>query len=402
MYQSSILKASVLLAALAPLFAQQPSGEVRALWVQRATMTSPEAITSLVRSAKSAGFNTLLVQIRGRGDAYYQSRLEPRAVALAKQKPSFDPLQSVLSEAHSAGLHVHAWMNVNLVSEGDPPSSLPDHVVYKHPEWLMVPRELAVDLWRVDPRSREYLAALSLYAKAHSDRIEGLYASPLQPAATEYTLSVIADVAARYPVDGIHLDYIRFPNAEFDYSPEAIAQFRRFLRSYLSDAERRQYDARAKREPLFYTQMFPQRWVEFRQQRLTDLVTRVRAAVKAKRPKAILSAAVLPDAEDAATRRMQNWDSWLSTGLLDVVCPMAYTTDAGVFRSQVAQVRRLAGSRPVWAGIGAFQLSSLETVLNIRVARQLGSQGIALFSYDNLVSANGDYIATVGREAFGE
>jgi uncharacterized lipoprotein YddW (UPF0748 family) len=244
------------------------------LWVQRGTLTSPGAIRTLVQSAKAAGFNTLLVQVRGRGDAYYQSRLEPRAALLASQPASFDPLESVLTDAHAAGLRVHAWMNANLVSEAEP-SALPAHIVQAHPEWLMVPKEIAADLWDVDPGSREYLAELSRYTRAHSDRIEGLYASPLHPDAADHAVKVIADVAARYPVDGIHLDYIRFPSAEFDYSREAIAQFRRYLQPYLTDSERRQHDARAKREPLFYTQMFPQRWVEFRQERLTELVTRI-------------------------------------------------------------------------------------------------------------------------------
>jgi uncharacterized lipoprotein YddW (UPF0748 family) len=398
-----ICLALLALSLSAVLFAQHPVNEVRALWVQRATLTSPASIRSLVQSAKAAAFNTLIVQVRGRGDAYYQSRLEPRAAALAKQPPSFDPLETVLAEAHAAGLRVHAWINANLVADSDP-SRIADHLVYTHPEWLMVPRDLAVELWTVDPRSPEYLTALSRYARAHSDRIEGLYASPLQSASAEHALKVIADIAARYSVDGIHLDYMRFPNADFDYSRGAIAEFARYVQPRLSAAERRLYEARAKRDPLFYTLMLPQRWQEFRQERLTDLVTRVRAAVKSRRPAAIVSAAVIPDAQDAATHRLQDWGGWLDRGLLDVVCPMAYTTDPSLFRSQIANVRRLAGGKPVWAGIGAFQLSSLETVLNIRAARQLGAQGIILFSYDNLVALNtsDDYLAAVGRDAFGE
>ena len=381
----------------------RPASEVRALWVQRATIASPSSIRALVQSARAAGFNTLLVQVRGRGDAYYQSKLEPRPATLSKQPLTFDPLETALAEAHSAGLRVHAWVNANLVADAEP-SPLPDHLVYTHPEWLMVPRDLAVDLWEVNPRSDEYLAALSRYARAHADRIEGLYASPLQPAAAQHTLKVIADIAERYAIDGLHLDYIRFPNVDFDYSPRAIAQFRQYVQPRLSGAERRQYDARAKNEPLFYTQMLPQRWQEFRQEQLTDLVTRVRSAVKARRPAAVVSAAVFPDANEAATRRLQDWEGWVRDGLLDVVCPMAYTTDPALFRSQISKVRRLAGEKPVWAGIGAFQLSSLETVLNIRAARELGVQGVILFSYDNLVGSNtsGDYLSTVGHDAFDE
>jgi uncharacterized lipoprotein YddW (UPF0748 family) len=396
------IAAFVLALASAVAGAEHGSDEVRALWVQRGTITSPQSIHALVQSAKAAGFNTLLVQIRGRGDAFYMSGLEPRAVALSRQPPTFDPLATILAEARPAGLRVHAWVNANLVADAEP-SSAPAHVVRAHPEWLMVPRELALELSPVDPHAPEYLAALSRYARAHADRIEGLYSSPLVPAAADHTLKVIADIAARYAIDGIHLDYIRFPNAEFDYSPTAVAEFERYVRPRLTSAERRQYDARAKHEPLFYTQMLPQRWQEFRQAQLTNLVVRVRAAVKARRPAAMLSAAVIPDAQEAAAHRMQDWGGWLQRGLLDAVCPMAYTTDPALFRSQIANVRRVAGENAVWAGIGAFQLSSLETVLNIRQARQIGVQGVVLFSYDNLVGlTGGDYLPAVGRDAFGE
>src|SRR4029078_3466365 len=51
-----------------------PSGgspeEVRALWVLRTSLTTPASIEGLVRTAHDHGFNTLLVQVRGRGDAY--------------------------------------------------------------------------------------------------------------------------------------------------------------------------------------------------------------------------------------------------------------------------------------------------------------------------------------------
>ena len=89
--------------------------------------------------------------------------------------------------------------------------------------------------------------------------------------------------------------------------------------------------------------------------------------------------------------------SWLETGLLDAICPMAYTTDPVLFRTQIANVEQLAGRRPVWAGIGAYQLSPSATVENIRAARQLGSEGIVLFSYDNL---DGRYVEAVAKEAF--
>jgi uncharacterized lipoprotein YddW (UPF0748 family) len=371
--------------------------EVRALWVQRTTLTSAPAIVSLVETAKAAGFNTLLVQVRGRGDAYYNSRLEPRGSALSRQDPSFDPLELVIAAAHHAGLGVHAWVNVNLVADADLPAA-DGHLVYTHPEWLMVPRDLSTGPSSVDYRNPEYVARLARYARAHSEAVEGLYLSPIQPAAADYTVAVISDIAERYAVDGIHLDYIRFPNDEFDYSANALAEFRAEMRRRSSAAERREYERREAGRPLFYTQMFPERWLEFRRDKVTALVVRLRTAVKAKRHAALLTAAVWPDPAEAASRRSQDWRAWLDAKLLDAVCPMAYTADPAVFRSQIATAKKAAGRQPMWAGIGAYRLLPAETVAHIQTARRLGAQGVILFSYDNLKS--GDYLLQVGREVF--
>src|SRR5438105_7317766 len=88
--RSTIAVAALLLlpfepSTIAPLRAD---GEVRALWVVRTTLTSASAIDVMVKQAQAGGFNTLLVQIRGRGDAYYQDAKEPRPPAL-EADPSF-------------------------------------------------------------------------------------------------------------------------------------------------------------------------------------------------------------------------------------------------------------------------------------------------------------------------
>ena len=384
--------------ACASLLGQQRSVEVRALWVQRGTLASARSIIAAVDAAKHGGFNTLIVQVRGRGDAYYDSRYEPRPAVLANQPAVFDPLHLMLERAHGAGLKVHAWINVNLVSDADPPADR-SHIVFAHPEWLMVPRPLAEDLHRMNPRNPRYLRRLSEFVRARSDRVEGIFLSPIHKGAADHVTKIVGDIASRYDVDGIHLDYIRFPNDEFDYSPRALEEFRADVASRMTGAERREYASRARGRPLFYTEMFPQGWQEFRRARLTALLTRIRSIVKARRPGAMLTAAVFPDSNDAANRRFQNWAGWLESGLLDAICPMAYTTDPAIFRTQIANVEHLAGRHPVWAGIGAYQLSPSATVQNIRAARQLGAEGIVLFSYDNL---DGRYVGTVASEAFSE
>ena len=403
MPHAAVRRTFAAVAASLILFCQlRAQDEVRALWVVRTTLTSPSAIATMVAAAKNGGFNALLVQVRGRGDAYFQQGLEPRPASLAAQ-PGFDPLATTIARAHEAGLQVHAWINVNLVASATDLPAAREHVVYRHPEWLMVPRALAEELSTVDPHSPGYVGRLARYARAQSAEVEGLYLSPVSAASAAYTTSVVRDIAQRYDIDGVHFDYIRYPTSDFDYSRETLSAFRGSVVADLGVVDRRRYDARAAGgEPLVYTQVFPERWRAFRTGRLTALLTSLRSGVKAVKPAALVSVAVIPDPREAATHRLQDWRGWLDTGLIDVICPMAYTTDPAVFAAQIAAAKQIAGSHPLWAGIGAYRLSSDQIVENAQTARRLGVGGIILFSYDSLAdSARGPgFVSRVGRAAF--
>jgi uncharacterized lipoprotein YddW (UPF0748 family) len=379
--------------------APQPT---RALWVTRTTLSSPDAIRQMVGAADAGGFNTLLVQVRGRGDAYYNGTMEPRAAELAS-RPGFDPLATVIELAHGRGMQVHAWVAVNLVSSSVslPPSR--DHIIYRAPEWLMVPRELAAEMKKIDPRSPAYVGRLARWTRTQTGTVEGLYTSPLHVAAQDHTAAVIGEIAARYPLDGVHLDYVRFPNEGFDYSPSALDQFKAAILPDLTTQQRRDAAAREVLDPAAYPNLFPERWDEFRRSRLTSLVIKIRAAVKQARPQASLSAAVIPDAQEALTMRLQDWRGWLDRSLLDVLCPMAYTTEPNLFERQIAAARSYAGPRPVWAGIGAYQLTPSQTLGHIAAAQRLGAAGIILFSYESLVAPPNsiDAVGELGRAAFG-
>jgi uncharacterized lipoprotein YddW (UPF0748 family) len=227
--------------------------------------------------------------------------------------------------------------------------------------------------------------------------------SPVASDSVVYTTAVVRDIARRYDIDGVHLDYIRYPTSDFDYSRDTVAAFRRSVVPDLGTADVRRFDAEmAGREPLIYTQAFPERWRGFRAARLTALLTSLRTAVKAVKPAALVSVAVVPDPREAATHRLQDWHAWIDAGLVDVICPMAYTTDPGVFAAQIAATTQIAGGHPIWAGIGAYRLSSEQIVENAQTARRLGVGGIILFSYDSLAdSTHGPgYVAQVGRAAF--
>jgi uncharacterized lipoprotein YddW (UPF0748 family) len=138
---------------------------------------------------------------------------------------------------------------------------------------------------------------------------------------------------------------------------------------------------------------------------MTALMGRLRATVKDARPSAMVTVAAAPDLREALERKLQDWGEWLDAGLVDAVCPMAYTVEAERFAEQIAAARGRAGARQIWAGIGAYRLTPSQTIDNIRTARRLGAAGVVLFSYDSMTDPRQDtpdYLALVARGAFGD
>jgi uncharacterized lipoprotein YddW (UPF0748 family) len=383
------------------------NSEVRALWVVRTTLTSPEKIRTMVESAARAGFNNLIVQIRGRGDAYYRSRWEPRAAELKDQPPEFDPLAVTITEAHQRGLKVHAWLNTSLLANLDALPDSPQHVFNAHPEWLAVPRPVAAELYQVSPQDPRYRERIVEWSKANRGELEGVYTGPANAKVREHIYRIWMDVIRKYPVDGMHFDYVRLASPDFDYSRTSLEKFHQWLKPKLTAKERGTLKSELKRNPLAATEMFKTQFADFQREQITNLVERIYHGVKKQNPQILVSAAVFANDENAYTRRFQDWRRWLKMGILDVVCPMAYTQDTETFRKQVeiAAANAHGGGRKVWAGIGAYRIPVESAVEKINVARTIGGDGIILFSYDftatvSALNPQGDYLERVRRAAF--
>ncbi len=393
--------------ALAQGQTAKPASEVRALWVVRTTLTSPEKIRAMVQAAKNNGFNTLIVQVRGRGDAYYRSRHEPRAPELKDQPALFDPLALTLVEAKKFGLEVHAWLNTSLLANLDALPTDPRHVYNRHPEWLAVPKPVASELYKMSPRDPRYRARIVEWSKANRGELEGIYTGPANPKVREHILNIWMDVLKNYEVDGLHFDYVRLASPDFDYSHTSLNNFKKWLEPSLTREQRGQLKRGLELNALAAAESHAEKFGEFQRAQITMLVQRIYREVKKRKPQVTVSAAVFANDQNAYDRRFQDWRRWLAMGILDVVCPMAYSTDTAVFRKQIeiATTSAHAGGRSVWAGIGAYRIPSESTVEKINVARTLGADGIVLFSYDFTVrpselNPDGKYLERVRRDAF--
>jgi uncharacterized lipoprotein YddW (UPF0748 family) len=352
------------------------------MWVVRDSITSPEKIDNLVAAAKLHGFNTLFVQVRGRGDAYYNSRLEPRAEELAGQPLSFDPLETIIERAHAAGIQVHAWANMCYVwSAGRPPVD-PSHMVNAHPEWL----------------ARDAGGGFQLCGDSNC---EGAFMAPSNAQARRHLHDVIMDIVSNYDVDGIHFDYIRYPNSDYDRSVDAESQFAGTIRPTLDPPRRKALDALGAGA---YVRAFPSWWADWRRDQITSLVEWISRDVKSAKPWVCVSAAVFANYDDADNARGQDWKRWLRDGALDAVIPMAYASSTAEVDAQIrdaAQTARLYG-RACYAGLGSWRISADSTVAKIQAARADGARGIVLFSYGGITDdgANLSYLNDVARAAF--
>jgi uncharacterized lipoprotein YddW (UPF0748 family) len=383
-------------------------GEVRALWVVRTTLTSPERIQTMVKAAADNGFNTIIVQVRGRGDSYYKSHVEPRAVELKDQPPTFDPLAVTLTEAHKRGLKVHAWLNTSLLANLDALPADRQHVYNRHPEWLAVPKAVAAELYDLSPKDPAYRQKIVEWSKANRTELEGVYTGPANPKVRQHIYEIWMDVLKHYKVDGLHFDYVRFASPDFDYSRTSLSNFRKWLERQLTADERRALKSAIKTNPLAAAELHAAKFADFQRAQVTTLVERIYRAVKKSRPELVVSAAVFANDENAYSRRFQDWHLWLKMGILDVACPMAYSTDTAIFQKQIETASNVASAagRQVWAGIGAYRIPVESTVEKIKVARSLGTNGIILFSYDftarpSELNPGGDYLNRVNTAAFG-
>ena len=285
---------------------------VRALWIVPSAISAPASIQRAVSSAVSGGFGAVIT---------------PLSIAARRDGDSFDGTAELLRQAGARGLGTHLSVSVNVATAvGDIPASR-EHVMYQHPEWLMVPRQLAAQMLTADVRSPAYLGQISRWTRANAERVDGLYVSPLDPAAATYLVDAVVAAVGRYSADGVFLDALDFPGDDFDYSRRAMELFRSHMRAGMSAAERARLEAIEAIDPFAYAVEFPEEWKQFRGSALTGLLERVKSALASNGATLSIAVGVRGDADVSTNERFQAWRSWLERGIVDQVGYRNRSTD---------------------------------------------------------------------------
>ncbi|NIU01946.1 MAG: family 10 glycosylhydrolase, partial [Nitrosopumilaceae archaeon] len=166
---------------------------------------------------------------------------------------------------------------------------------------------------------------------------EGLYNSPLLPEVQEHILNVVDDILSNYEVDGIHLDYIRYPGKDFDFHPWVRNQFRK---SYILDPLEFKIDREnfVNKYSNVGFELYYNRWTKFLRDGLSDFVKTLSQKIHRKDEDIIISAAVKADLAEAHLYFYQEWDRWLRQGWIDWAVPMNYTANNVTFISRIREM----------------------------------------------------------------
>lgn len=318
----------------------QEKEQTRALWVTRWDYSSPQDVEQIIADAAAYRFNLILFQVRGNGTVAYRSRIEPWSEEFGGCDPGWDPLQLAIEKAHASNIELHAWINVYPAWRGETPPTDSAQLYLTHPDWFMVDVE-----GRRQALNPQYV-----------------WLSPTNPQVREYLLSVCAELYTHYKIDGLHLDYIRYPGVGYSYDPVSLQVFR--LKYGASPFEK------------------ASEWASWRRNAIGDFLANLYQSAKQYDSKMVISASVLADYWNGYHVYMQDCHDWLARGIMDAIYPMIYTEDDSLFHNQLNQHVLNRHDRHVYPGLYASKAEKLKS--QIEIAGELGCGGIALFSYSLL------------------
>ncbi|MBW4425994.1 MAG: family 10 glycosylhydrolase [Nostoc desertorum CM1-VF14] len=337
--------------------------EIRAVWLDRGTIVragNKAGLSKIFDRLVQAGINTIFFETVNAGYTIYPSQVAKAQNPLIR---GWDPLADAVKLAHERDMELHAWVwtfaagnqrhneiiNVN--------SNFPGPVLAAHPDWANYD-----NLGNMIPVGQ---------TKPFFD--------PANPEVRQYLLKLYEEIVTRYDVDGLQLDYIRYPFQD----PSAG-------RSYgYGKAARAQFQQLTGVDPVNISPSQPdlwQKWTTFRTEQVDSFVAQLSRQLRQKQPNLILSVAVFPLPElERIQKIQQNWETWARRGDVDLIVPMTYALDTSRFQ-RLAQpwiASKQLGSTLLLPGIRLLSLPTIGTFDQLQLVRDLPVSGYALFAAEN-------------------
>jgi uncharacterized lipoprotein YddW (UPF0748 family) len=303
----------------------------------------------------AAGIDTVIMLVKTTsGHVYFRSE-----TGVMDPAYNWDFFDVFLREAKAAGLTVQPWFCV--FTEGSIVGR-----VREHPEWL------------VRGMKGEMVGAVN----------------PALPEARAYERGLMLELARNYPVEWIHLDYIRFPceptEPWYGFDPKSRALFKEH--AGVDPLELKAKDT---------GNMMWDEWLDWNATRVTLFLRELRQELAGLGRTVRISAAVFPSADKAKVMIGQDWEAWAREGLVDMLCPMLYTNSRPFFEAYARRAAEIGRGRClVLPGIGIGTSHNQNTpegmMEQVRISRDLGGDGVVFFSSSSLTEG---FLARLRAEA---
>lgn len=329
--------------------AQRPvADEFRGLWCHNARGVSGLTWDAAIKQLADANFTAIFPNMLWGGVAFYPSDVLPAARGVDAEN---DEVAKCLAACRKHGIQIHVWkVNWNTGSQA--------------------PAEF-LDKMRREGR-----------LQADSAGHEEPWLCPSHPENQKLEIDSMVEVARRYEVDGVHFDYIRYPDGDHCYCAGCRE---RFSRAAGTTIENWPADVRRNGPQR-------QRWLDWRRENINIVVREVSDQARKVRPGIKLSAAVFRNWPSDRDGVGQDWKLWCERGWLDFVCPMDYTPSDVQLSNWVTSQLRWAGNTPCYPGVAVFEHGRRERfdhiVQQILVTRSHNTGGFIMFDYGD-VHANG-------------
>jgi uncharacterized lipoprotein YddW (UPF0748 family) len=327
------------------------------------------------------GINTVFLETFVHGFTMYPSKVYQKYGIAPNAYPKLGVVgnEALLGRwvrlAHAEGMQVHAWLQVFYV--GNSNLNLPTPILAKFPQWRN--------------RQRQYADDPTL----HPSPIEQghWFMDPANPQVRQFLMDVVDELATSYPVDGIQIDYIRYP-ASFE---PADANFVASTWGYTPMA-RTTFKAKFKVDPLTLTPadtLLWQEWETFKASRVTQWVRDLRThqslkwnALRASKqfPELKLSAAVFPDPKGGHGIKHQDWPLWMREGYLDFMAPMILSANEAPVCKAIKLMHDINPTIPVVPGLFApfYKSPTLSSLKQLQASYACSGDGFILFQSDYL------------------
>jgi len=354
-------------------------GEFHGIWLRPIEKNREEIVKTLDR-LKETGITNIFLETYVQGYTIFPSKtLESYGVISQKKEfQGWDPLKVWIDETHKKKMKIHVWFQTFYVGNENI-SKNPKHILSIHPDWANV-------------QKRYYTARKPMPSISEHN---GYFLDPANPDVQKYLSDLITEIVTNYKIDGLNIDYIRYPaslQSNFPLYVESTWGYSAYARNEFCKLHGVDPASLTRDDPLW------QNWVAYRQNKVTDFVSKLKSLTAGKKIK--ISTVIFPRLPDTSVIKLQSWGVWGVNKYVDAFTPLIMGNDELIVKNYVDEMKTTVNNN-VLIYTGLFEPftdgSPVDLLYQIKTARENGASGIIIFDYAHL---NDEFVNALKTNVF--